>query len=106
MTPLRLILPVTLRGKFLYRDCCDAKLPWDANLPPDLQTRWSVWEQNLPDHVSAPRSLVKYEEAIEETELHTFGDASGQGVAATVVAAVRQSSGISKGIVASKSRVA
>ena len=97
---------MTLHGKFLYRDCCDEKLPWDANLPPDLQTRWSVWEQNLPDHVSAPRSLVKYQEPIEEIDLHTFGDASGQGVAATVVAVVRQNSGISKGLVASKSRLA
>ena len=104
--PLGLISPVTLHRKFLYRDCCDAKLPWDANLPPDLQTRWSVWKQNLPDHVSAPRSLVKYQEPIEEIDLHTFGDASGQGVAATVVAVVRQSSGISKGLVASKSRLA
>ena len=104
--PLGLISPLTLHGKFLYRDCCDAKLPWDANLPPDMQTRWSVWEQNLPDHVSAPRSLVKYQEPIEEIDLHTFGDASGQGVAATVVAVVRQSSGISKGLVASKSRLA
>ena len=85
---------------------CDVKLPWDANMPPDLQTRWSVWEENLPDHVSAPRSLVKYQEPIEEIDLHTFGDASGQGVAATVVAVVRQSSGISKGLVASKSRLA
>ena len=58
--PLGLISPVTLHGKVLCRDCFDAKLPWDANLPPDLQTRWSVWEQNLLDHVSALRSLVKY----------------------------------------------
>lgn len=56
--------------------------------------------------MSAPRSLVKYQEPIEEIDLHTFGDASRQGVAATVVAVVRQSSGISKGLVASKSRLA
>ena len=56
--------------------------------------------------MSAPRSLVKYQEPIEEIDLHTFGDASGQGVAATVVAVVRQASGNSKGLVASKSRLA
>ena len=97
---------MTLHGKFLYRDCCDAKLPWDVNLPPDLQSRWSVWERNLPVHVSAPRSLMKYQQPIEEIDLHTFGHASRQGVAATVVAVVRQSSGISKSLVASKSQLA
>ena len=48
---------------------------------------------------------MKYQEPIEEINLHVFGDASGQGVAATVVAVVRPSSGISKGLVASKSRL-
>ena len=52
-----------------------------------LQTRWCIWEQNPPDHVSAPRSLVKCQEPIEEIDLHTFGDASGQIVAAKFVAA-------------------
>ena len=49
---------------------------------------------------------MKYQESIDEIDLHTFGDASGQGVAATVVAVVRQASGNSKGLVASKSRLA
>jgi hypothetical protein len=104
--PLGLISPITLRGKFLYRDACDAKVPWDASLPQELQAKWSTWEQSLPDHVGAPRSLVKTQEPIEQIELHAFGDASGQGVAATVVAVVRQGSGESKGLVASKSRLA
>ena len=49
---------------------------------------------------------MKYQEPIEEIDLHTFGHARRQGVAATVVAVVRQSSGISKSLVASKSRLA
>ena len=43
---------------------------------------------------------MKYQEPIDGIDLHTFGDASGQGVAATVVAVVRQASGTSKGLVA------
>ena len=104
--PLGLIAPVTLQGKFLHRDCCDAKLPWDNKLPNELEVRWSTWEKNLPDHVRAPRTLAKHQEAINEIELHTFGDASGQGVAATVIAVVRQASGTSQGLVAAKSRLA
>ena len=37
--PLGLISPVTLHGKFLYRDCCDVKLPWVANLPLIFKSR-------------------------------------------------------------------
>ena len=104
--PLGLIAPVTLQGKFLYRDCCDAKLPWDNKLPNELEVRWSTWENNLPDHVRTPRTLAKHQEAINEIELHTFGDASGKGVAATVIAVVRQASGTSQDLVAAKSRLA
>ena len=104
--PLGLISPVTLHGKFLYRDSCDVKLPWDANLSHELQAKWSIWEQHLPNRISTPRSLVKYQEPIDDIGIHTFGDVSGQGVAATVVAVVRQASGTSKSLVASKSRLA
>ena len=31
--PLGLVSPITLGGKFLYRDICEAKLAWDAKLP-------------------------------------------------------------------------
>ena len=30
--PLGLVSPLTLEGKLVYRDVCDAKLPWDADL--------------------------------------------------------------------------
>ena len=90
--PLGLTSHVTLHGKFLYRDSCGANLPWGANLPHELQAKWSIWQQNLLDHVSTPKSLIKCQEPIDEIDLHTFGDMSGQGVAATVVAVVRQAS--------------
>ena len=79
--PLGFVSPTTLQDKFFCRDYCDLKLSWDAKLPNKLQERWKTWENNLPDHVEAPRSLAKYHEPIDEIELHAFGDASGQGVA-------------------------
>ena len=39
-------------------------------------------------------------------ELHSFGDASGQGVSAAVYAVVRQASGTTQGLVAAKERLA
>ncbi|XP_028415663.1 uncharacterized protein LOC114539026 [Dendronephthya gigantea] len=104
--PLRIIAPVTLQGKLLYRDCCDRKVAWDARLPSDLEGRWLKWETSLPNHVNAPRSLAQFQEKIEDVKLHAFGDASGYGVAASVFAVVKQQSGISQGLVAAKSRLA
>ena len=104
--PLGLLSPVTLQGKLLYRETCDAKVAWDAHLPAELKARWLTWEKGLPNDVSAPRSLVKFQEKITEIELHTFGDASSRGVAATTVAVVKQEAGVSQGLVAAKARLA
>ena len=104
--PLGFVAPLTLEGKVLYRDACDAHIAWDAELPNDLRQKWLKWEAGLPDTVTAPRSLVNYQEKIHSIDLHTFGDASGKGVAASVYAVVRQNSGTSKGLVAAKARLA
>ena len=37
--PLRLMTPVTLEGKFLYRDACKERPAWDAELLKELVTR-------------------------------------------------------------------
>ena len=104
--PLGLVSPITLGGKFLYRDICDARLAWDARLPSDLMQNWVRWEEKLPNHVTVPRSLAAYQEDIQTIELHAFGDASGKGVAAAVYAVVKQEKGVNQGLVASRARLA
>ena len=46
------------------------------------------------------------QEQIERIELHAFGDASKNGVCATVHAVVRQPSGVSQDLVTAKARLA
>lgn len=104
--PLGLASPVTLGGKLLYRDACDAKLAWDKQLPRKLMQSWSRWAEKLPDITTVPRSLAVYQEEIQAIQLHAFGDASGKGVAAAVYAVVVQQSGINQGLVAAKPRLA
>ena len=60
----------------------------------------------IGSQVTVPRSLVKYPEEIRSINLHTFGDASGNGVAAAVYAMVAQSTGTSTGLVAAKAGLA
>ena len=46
--PLGFASPVTLKRKILYREACDAKVPWDGALPKGLTSRWEKWERSLP----------------------------------------------------------
>ena len=104
--PLGIVSPVTLQGKFLYREACELKQAWDAPLPKDLVSKWERWESALPTDVTTRRSLATYREPIDAVELHAFGDASGRGVAAAVYAVVRQASGTTQGLVTAKARLA
>ena len=77
--PSGLDSPVTLAGKMLYRETCDAQVPWDCDLPRELKKAWENWERMLTGKVEVPRSLVEYREEILSIDLCTFGDASSKG---------------------------
>ena len=104
--PLGLVAPLLLQGKLIYREACLQKCAWDADIPRELLESWNKWERNLPQQVSAPRTLVKAEEPIQKIALHGFGDASGKGVAAAVYAVVEQETGVTTGLVAARARLA
>ena len=104
--PHGLVSPLTLEGKLIFRDVCDAKIPWDAMLGSSHEKRWKAWERSLPTEEEVPRSIVRYQELIEGIELHSFGDASTQGVGAAVYAVVKQPSGTTTQLVVAKSRLA
>ncbi len=104
--PLGLVSPITVEGKMIYREVCDAKWSWDAQIEGDLAERWKVWEESVPIGETVPRSLVPYHEKMKSMSLHAFGDASNKGVCATVYAVVEQPSGTTQTLVAAKSRLA
>ena len=103
--PLGFISPTSLVGKLIYRDVCDAKLPWDANLPQPLMKRWKDWNKSL-ETFTVPRALVPLQQPVVEISLHGFGDASLRGVCAVVYAVVNQNGKITQGLVCAKSRIA
>ena len=104
--PLGLAAPLTLVRKLIYRDACQQKKAWDAELSKELVKRWEKLEMSLPKEVEVPKALVLVREPIEAISLHAFGDASGQGVAAAVYAVVQQESGVRQGLVAAKVHLA
>ena len=103
--PLGLVSPETLSGKLIYRAVCDTKKAWDAELPRDLAKTWIKWESGLPQSFEVPRSLALHREDIEHIELHSFGDACANGVAACVYGVIRQASGTNQGLIAARSRL-
>ena len=105
-SPLGLIAPLTLTGKQIYRDVCEAKKLWDALLNNEHLKRWRRWKLQLPSEQQVPRPIVHHREKVQEVELHSFGDASISGVGAAVYAVVRQESGTTQRLVAAKGRLA
>eukprot|EP00112_Aurelia_sp_Birch-Aquarium-sp1_P001131 Seg1117.2 transcript_id=Seg1117.2/GoldUCD/mRNA.D3Y31 product="hypothetical protein" protein_id=Seg1117.2/GoldUCD/D3Y31 len=100
--PIGIVSPVTLRGKVLFRELCDAKISWDQELPDNIAKRWKRYTENLPIKMEVVRSLCTYRETIDSIELHAFGDASEVGTSACVYAVVHQSSGISQAVALKK----
>ena len=100
-----LVSPITLSGKIIYRVVCDEKIAWDAPILETLVKKWSKWESALPKKVKIPRSLPVHREEIQSIDLHAFGDASADGVAACVYAVVQQPQGTNHGLVAAKTRL-
>ena len=90
----------------VYREVCEAKWSWDAQIEGDLADRWKLWEESLPVGETVPRSLAPYHKEMKSMSLHAFGDASNKGVCATVYVIVEQSSGTTQTLVAAKSRLA
>ena len=103
--PLGLVSPETLGGKLFYRAVCDTKGAWDAHLSRDPARQWVKWESRLPERFAVPRSLVVHREEIEQIDLHSFGDACANGVAACVYAVIRQASRTNQGLIAARSRL-
>ena len=104
--PLGLVSPVTLEGKMIFRDVCDATKAWDVKLEEPLLQTWKKWEQSLPLEQLLPRAITSYQEPLHDVELHSFGDGSKQGVGAAVYAVVRQQSGTTQRLLAAKARLA
>ena len=102
--PLGIISPMLVEGKHLYREAVDERKGWDKQVSEELSRKWNKWVKSLQT-VKVPRSIAPYLEDVIQVSLHHFMDASDKAVSAQTVAVVTQSSGITQGLLTSKSRI-
>ena len=105
--PLGYISPVIIQAKGIIQEMCRAKLPWDADVPEEVKTKWLTWQSNL-EHlrdVALKRSLDVV--SAKSIQLHHFCDASefGFGVV-TYIRTVNDKGKVTSSILMSKSRLA
>ena len=91
--PLGIVSPLLMIAKQLYRTICDQKLPWDKQLPTDIERKWSSWLKSLPELLTIPRSIPILNKEINGIVLHGFGDASKEGCCSVVYVVVNHSEG-------------
>ena len=102
--PLGIISPTIVEGKHIYREACDQKRGWDAELSNDLVQDWLKWIHQLRN-VSIPRSVARNIKEMKRVHLHIFADASQMACSAVTIAAIEHDSGVTKGLLTSKSRI-
>ena len=104
--PLGFISPVLLVGKILYRNLCELKIPWDKEIPNDIESKWIKWVKSLNLKVEIPRAITISTGEITFIDIHVFSDASSNGVCSAAYATICQNNNITQGLIASKSRLA
>ena len=92
------------QGKHIYRQACDEKKGWNAEVFSQLRDEWFKWTKQLKT-VEIPRSVDTLTGEITGLHLYLFADASNLAFCAVAVAVVEQQGVMSKGLLTSKSRI-
>ena len=102
--PLGLISPVLLIGKILFQNLFDLTIPWDNEIPEEIE--WVKWVKGLNIKIEIPRSQKVLEKPFTNIDIKLFSDASINGVCTVAYAVIYQPNNISQGLITSKSRLA
>ncbi|KAH9639415.1 hypothetical protein HF086_002104 [Spodoptera exigua] len=80
--PLGLINPCMLEAKLILQTLSAKNIPWDAELPSDIQSQWNSFILNLQhlNNIQIPRLVLC--DSFQKIELHVFCDASLKAYAA------------------------
>ena len=100
--PLRIISPTLAEGKRVYREVCKEKRGRITEVSRKLKYQWLKWTNQLRN-VKMPQSINKSIRRMKAVDLHIFADASTLACCTAAVSVVEGSTGVVKGLLASKS---
>jgi hypothetical protein len=104
--PLGLISPFLVRSKVIIQEVWKLKIDWDEVIPEAICLPWQSWLDQFPE---IPNIKVDRWTGLKARgtsyQLHTFCDASEEGVCAAVYIRVKSGAEITTNLLAAKSRV-
>ena len=104
--PLGLIAPFLVRSRVLIQRVWMLKIGWDELLPEEICTPWMEWLGQFAEipEIKIPR-WTGLKARGTSYQLHTFCDASEEGICAVTYIRVKSAKSVSSVILAAKSRV-
>jgi predicted nuclease with RNAse H fold len=104
--PLGLISPFLVRSKVIIQEVWKLKIDWDTKIPEEICLPWQDW---LDQFTEIPNIKVTRWTGLKAKgtpyQIHTFCDASEEGICAAVYIRVKSGSDITTNLLAAKSRV-
>ncbi len=105
---LGLFAPVTIVARSILQETWKLNLPWDDEVPQDLQDMWDAWVKDLPkvlDH-PIPRRITSPTGQSNFSSLQGFADASTKAYGAAVyLRSVQTDGSVHTSLVTAKARV-
>ena len=82
---LGFISPSHVIGKAIYRELCNERVPWDAEVSVGLKRKTWKWMRDINNvKTELPRSIPLAQDSVTAIDLHVFADASIVAICAAV----------------------
>ncbi|XP_028413770.1 uncharacterized protein LOC114536615 [Dendronephthya gigantea] len=102
--PLGIMSQTMVEGKRIYREVCDERASWNAEVGDNVKRDFLRWTGQLRN-VRVPRSIAKDIRKLKKVHLHVFADASNVVCSTVTIAVIEHSTGVVKRLLTSKSRI-
>ena len=102
--PLGITSPTLAEGKRIYREVCDEKRQWEAEVSTSLERQWRMWTKQLTN-VQVPRSIIQSNAVLRTIHVQQFADASNLACSTLTIIVAEQDNETVRGLLTSKSTI-
>ena len=84
-----IISPSHVLRKVIYRELCDNKISWDAEVSKGRKTKFEKWANDVSSiKTKVPTSILLKKESVTSIDLHVFGDTSAMANCSVIYALI------------------